>query len=690
MRSTRTGLVATMVVASLLGACAGEITTPTVVPPGADAPIAPGGADARVTTVGPDAAPGSADAPLQATPSISAFAAMPATLPAGGGSATLSWQVSGADHVEIDQGVGAVSGSSKAVFVTATTVFTLTASNASGSTQAWAAVVVGSNPSMDGLRYVHMVAPVSGESFTAPSSLRLVAAAYDPNVFINTPTDGHGGNAAQVQFFVDDAMVYSQDGPQAEYYVFKGFVSGVAAGHRRVWARAIYTNPALVLDSAPVLIDVAAPGTYTQTVDLDGDLTVSGDYNLGGPGGRVRVNGHGHRIVSPSAGSGAIHLENVDFFDVGPSTATATPGIVLATSTSLVVEGCVFDGMNPVDLTVDGTATATIHGNTFRSNLRQPIGQQPDGPDSSPAVTLHGASSAAKTFARNNVGAGWVLFERTHDWVIGGDTDADANVCMGPRVGIFADGSDRLTVRRNYSHHIYYGGWSQGSNLELGSSASVLAERNVIVGSSWPVRGVGGEFRYNLVLLAGHEWLWAVADGAYVHHNVFIGGDNDVGGIFVLYQPKNVRIVNNTLDGLGNDSVTTGLEQQDGAVTLSSNLFLNMPKAAVTTGGGTLSSDYNLFWNTGGPYSDGRHPAHDVVNHDPLLTSPATTVVDYDESQVWLRNLGVGQILAQYRDKYTPKSGSPAIDAGDPAGGAGNDIGAVGAGTANAADQFGR
>ena len=53
----------------------------------------------------------------------------------------------------------------------------------------------------------------------------------------------------------------------------------------------------------------------------------------------------------------------------------------------------------------------------------------------------------------------------------------------------------------------------------------------------------------------------------------------------------------------------------------------------------------------------------------------------YDPSQV-----SYGQILQIYKMRYTPKPGSPVIDAGDPAGGAGNDVGAIGAGMPNAAD----
>jgi hypothetical protein len=45
------------------------------------------------------------------------------------------------------------------------------------------------------------------------------------------------------------------------------------------------------------------------------------------------------------------------------------------------------------------------------------------------------------------------------------------------------------------------------------------------------------------------------------------------------------------------------------------------------------------------------------------------------------------QILQMYRTRYTPKPGSPLIDAGH--GGNGNDIGAVGAGVVSPDDQFG-
>ena len=80
-----------------------------------------------------------------AAPTITAFTATPATLPAGGGSVTLGWTTSNATSLAIDNGVGDVSGlTSKVVAVAANTVYTLTATNASGTTTSTALVAVGS------------------------------------------------------------------------------------------------------------------------------------------------------------------------------------------------------------------------------------------------------------------------------------------------------------------------------------------------------------------------------------------------------------------------------------------------------------------------------------------------------------------------------------------------------------------
>jgi hypothetical protein len=80
-------------------------------------------------------------------PVINYFTASPSSISLGG-SATLSWNVSNATSVTIDNGVGSVGSSgSTSVLPTATTVFTLTASNAAGSATATALVSVSGAPS---------------------------------------------------------------------------------------------------------------------------------------------------------------------------------------------------------------------------------------------------------------------------------------------------------------------------------------------------------------------------------------------------------------------------------------------------------------------------------------------------------------------------------------------------------------
>ena len=74
-------------------------------------------------------------------PTIVELAANPPAL-AVGSSVTLSWTVSDAQALRIS-GVGAVSGSSLSVFVSQTTTFTLTATNATGQAQATTIVTVG-------------------------------------------------------------------------------------------------------------------------------------------------------------------------------------------------------------------------------------------------------------------------------------------------------------------------------------------------------------------------------------------------------------------------------------------------------------------------------------------------------------------------------------------------------------------
>ncbi len=569
--------------------------------------------------------------------------------------------------------------------------------------------IMGQNPSSSAGRYVAMVAPNSGESFIGPTTLRLVVAAHDPHIDTNSPSSGFGGDASRVDVYDGSTLLFSQFGnptvpastpPYAEFWMFKGAGGSLAAGQHQVWARATFANPTQFLDSLPATITVVDPPVYGQTVDLTADVVfgASGFSLVGTPTSRVRLNGHGFKIAGTSA-TGALALKFVDVFDLGPAASPLTSGISVSTGADATIEDSAFYGTNATTLVLTGSATASIRRDVFASNSRFPIGQDPGEPSSIGAVSISGTSTGAKVFAGNNVGAGWVGFSGANNWVIGGGTDADSNVLIGPRVGIFAINCTSMQVRRNYSHHVYYGGWSQGSNGEVfGTTASTL-EHNIIYGSSWPVRGggVGFEFRFNLVLLAGHEWMQP-APGSAVHHNVFVGGDQDQGGVFVFNNPVNpngpaISIANNTFDALGNNQRAIRLSPSADSVSLLSNAFLGYTGSDIVsldagTNGGLLAADYNGFFPfAGAVYTDARTPAHDVRGTDAKIAQPRTAVFDADESAVWTRATSTASLLAAYRAQYTPQATSPLLNAGDPSV-AGNWIGAVG--NLSATDGFGR
>jgi hypothetical protein len=641
-------------------------------------------------------------------PQILSFNASPATL-ISNGNATLHWSVAGAANVSIDNGIGDVSGTtSRVASVTGTRTFTLAATNFAGVATVQATVVVGSLPSEHNGRFVSFVSPLTGQHFLAPGFVRVFVAAKDPNIDTNFPIDGKGGNAEHTEFLVDNEVAARMDGLDAEYWVFRATLTNLPPGDHVLRVRAFYTNSTEILDSAPVTITVDPPPAYVQTLTLTQDLVLSGSQSLqmtgsNVPSGRVRINGNGFRIRTSGTWTGHLTLRYADIVGLGK----LNDGLLamdLTTIAPLTVENCNFDACGKLALTLDGTNTASISSNEFRCNTLVPLSQYPDETyddlSSYPALQLLGTSAGQKLYRANNMGAGWLRLTGASHWTIGGDTDADGNVFIGPRVGIMLEnGADHITIRRNYSRHVYFGGWSEGNNFELGASDNnVLVEHNIIRDSSWPVRDVACEFRYNLLLGAGHQWMWITGDNANVHHNVFAGGDADVTGIWMIYSPHNVHFYNNTIDGQNETAGPSALIVDEAATAdVQSCLFMNMHSPDMVSFPGAtnlLNVGHNCFYNPGSVplqnYSDNSHPATDIgglnAQVNPNLTNP-TNSIGIDDVAVWQRTMTARQILQTYRTRYTPQTGSPLIDAGH--GGNGNDIGAVGAGVVAPDDQFG-
>jgi hypothetical protein len=481
-------------------------------------------------------------------------------------------------------------------------------------------------------------------------------------------------------------------------------IGGLSPGTHQMFVRGHFAPPpdsdGTTLDSTPITIVIDPLPSGKTTLSLSADVTGDVDWN------NLIVIGNGY-TVQPN---GTVTIRNSVVTGLGSPTSDGISG----TATALDIENTVFEGTGALSLTV--TDGATVNNNEFRANNLLTF--VASNPDAAPILTLRGNTAATKLFQGNRIGAGRLVFEDTSHWLIGGDSDATSNILIGPRCTInLTSGSSNMTVRGNYDHHNYRGGWSQGFNFIASQAGSgILIEHNVFRGSSWPVQDVAGEFRYNLIYGYGHTWVRSGNDGAAIHHNVFApeqgGGELDQ-GIWFYSGEAGIQIYNNTFDGGGN-AVTenfavgnfpfTGpvveISNDSHVTSLRNNLmtytrdYENGPGNPHVVGDpGTYGAvDYNAFYSPDNATRDnyaiagmmeGVTPgfaAHDVsgngalgVTDGQLAQSPfaAPRIFPYDtvvdEGAVWNRTQTLSGILATFRARYTPATGSPIVDAGDPA-----------------------
>ena len=533
-------------------------------------------------------------------------------------------------------------------------------------------------------------------------------------------------NSTTVQGSTD----FNSNGDPDPINFYRFSITGLAQGSHQMVVRGRYAPPpdsdGSTLDSPPITIVVdPLPGAKT-ILSLDADVAGNVNWN------NLIVIGNGH-IVRPN---GTLTIKDSVVTGLGSPTSAGISGV----TTALDIENTVFEATGAVTLTV--TNGATVSNNEFRSNNL--LAFDASNPDVPPILTLSGDTQATKLFQGNRIGAGRLVFDGTSHWLIGGDSDAQGNILIGPRCTInVIGGSSNMTLRGNYSHHNYRGGWSQGFNMVASQAGTgILIEHNLFRGSSWPVQDVAGEFRYNLIYGYGHTWLRSGNDGAAIHHNVFApeegGGELDQ-GIWFYSGESGIQIYNNTFDGGGNavsQNFALGNFPFTGPVveisnnshvdSLRNNLmtytrdYENGPGNPHVRGDpGTFGTvDYNAFLSpdnsTRDNYdiagmSEGATPgfaAHDVsgsgsvgVKDGQLGASPfaAPRIYPYaafvDEAAVWNRTQTLSGILALFRAHYAPANGSAVIDAGDPADndahGRRADIGAIDA-SGHDSDRFGR
>ena len=481
-------------------------------------------------------------------------------------------------------------------------------------------------------------------------------------------------------------------------------ITGLPVGTHTLKLRGLFAPPpdsdGATLDSPTMSIVVDPVPAGKTTLTLNANVTGSVNWN------NLIVVGNGHSVNA----NGAVTITNSLVTGLGSMTSNGIEG----TATALDIENSVFESTGAVELTL--TNGATVKNNEFRANNLLTF--EASDPEAAPILTLSGKTAPTKLFQGNRVGAGRVVFYNTSHWLVGGDTDAVSNILIGPRATIYlASGTSNVTVRGNYDHHNYRGGWSQGFNLVFSqaSSVGILVEHNLFRGSSWPIEGVTGEFRYNLIYGYGHTWLRGGENGALIHHNVFApeegGGEVDQ-GIWFYSGETGIQIYNNTFDGGGNSVSNHGaggefpfsgpivqVNNASQVASLRNNLMTyttNFENSAgsphVVGDTGTFGSvDYNAFYSPDNTTHDNYAIAgktegitvgfatHDVsgngafgVKDAQLAAMPYAGLRVYpyesvvNEASVWNKTQTVSGILAAFRARYMPASGSPVIDAGDP------------------------
>jgi hypothetical protein len=478
-----------------------------------------------------------------------------------------------------------------------------------------------------------------------------------------------------------------------------------------------------------------------QVLGVGEDIVLTGDDVLevqGTAAKPCRIDGNGQQIRTSRDWRGRVKVTWCEFRGLGSARKPALDLTAAGDGDQIVIEHSTFHACGAIHLANEGNSATLFRHNTLLATSMVPVTNLPS--ESPPGFRATGRSPARKLFQGNHVARSVVLFENTANWLIGGDRDEDSNLLIGMRASLSLHRSAGMRVRGNYVHtDIPSYRWSQVHTLQVVSPCpGLVVEHNVLRHGQWVVRGLTGEFRYNLVLDAdAHNFIIGPRAETHIHHNIFARyctvDPNLNSTIAVIYKGDGIQIYNNTFDGGGKGLarpwhvpvIEVGPEAF--LASLRNNVFFNNP-TNFASGSATVRpgfrekqtspgparlgyADYNLFYNPEASErrnyalsvmgkterTDAGFARHDVpaggakdAQADPKFKGPIPKQFPFSDDDIRARKVTVAQILAFYRDAYAPGEGSPLLNAGDPADGAGSYIGAVGAGKGTPNDHFGR
>jgi hypothetical protein len=456
-----------------------------------------------------------------------------------------------------------------------------------------------------------------------------------------------------------------------------------------------------------------------KTLTLAEDLVLSDGDALevrGTPEQPCAIVGNGHRIRSQEKWSGRVKIRSCELRGLGTETLHALE-LKAAGKAEIALDRCTFDGSGSLWIRSDDAAEVRILNCVSLENSLVAVDKARE--KSFPFLIASGGSTAAKFFQGNRVYKSHLQIDAPN-WRIGGDSDQESNLLIGWRAGIFATGAGTV-VKGNYIHVLMprtaeFPWWSQVASFT--SARGALAEHNVIRDGEWIVQFVEGEFRHNVISdINDHNFLRNGSTGR-IHHNIFFAGKpqhppgSQGGCIFVVYAPKpgeeGVEVFNNVFDA-NNVLNVPGIEvNPKGFVkSLRNNAFVRFAHQEKfgNTGQAMIRphfsepltappperlgySDYNLYHSptakshrvyglavAGKTEKDDGFGKHDLVEVDPKFKGPLPDVFPFDDADIKAGKVTVSQMLARFREIYSPAAASPLPGAGDPADGPGTPIG---------------
>jgi hypothetical protein len=315
--------------------------------------------------------------PATTAPTIGSFTATPSTLPAGGGSVTLAWSVTGATALSISGGVGSVtpvtSGSITGT-VNTTTTFTLTATNSEGMSTATATVTVAgaAGPTINSFTVTPATLTASGDvtvawNVTGATSLTIGG----PNVSPDSATPVTSGST---QFTVPESAVFALfatnangttaknavvtvGGDDAPEFDFTGATGTTYTGTWGFVEDNAVTPPPGSDTVTSLIIQETAPNVVTVNVTID----TSGTYTDWSCTGDVTNDVTPNLITSTASGGGFVCT----------ITGDATCGSFTATGTQAFGTGY-FDELLPQNplvviwaLVISGSSTTSCNGESL-------------------------------------------------------------------------------------------------------------------------------------------------------------------------------------------------------------------------------------------------------------------------------------------------------------------------------------